>query len=212
MVHRSLHPTVGRHWSQPELRLPRVDPLLRPPSAQIDPKNGFVVSHSCSPAFFPLCFVHRRCRNTAAAAAVAATAATAARRGPCPRGPAPCCRAPRPRPAVLDVALPHPAAAALCRRRNAALPCLAPPRAPPPAPPRGRPCSALRRPRREALAAAGPGPAAGGPAGVTPLRRPERWPRVRAKQRRGAGSWAPTDVWGPAVSPPFNIFFVICFG
>ena len=52
-VGRNPNPTVGRHWSQPELRLPRVNPLLRPPSAQIDPKNGFVVSHSSSPSSFP---------------------------------------------------------------------------------------------------------------------------------------------------------------
>ena len=94
----------------------------------------------------------------------------------------------------------HAAAApALCRRK---LRCA-----------RGLPRRRVRRPRRAALAAGGPGRAAGEPLtgqDAPPPRCLAATPATalaRGEQRRGAGSWAPTYMWGPAVSLPLFLLF-----
>jgi len=115
----------------------------------------------------------------------------AARPGPAQLRWTSLCLTPRPPPSAVAGTPRSPA----LRRRG-------PPHAPPPAPPHGRPCSALRRPRWDSLAAAGLGLTAGEPraGGRAPPRRPERWPARAGEAGEGSGPGLP-GMWGPAVTP-----------
>ena len=219
MVHRSLHPTVGRHWSQPELRLPRVNPLLRPPSAQIDPKNGFVVSHSSSPSSFPFpssaaaggtpprvpwtpLLPPPHAAGRARAAQGRATArASAARASWCWPRPA----TPLPGPALAAVAAPPPCTA---HRRKPPRQRCRPCRCAPP------PCSACVPPPPSALAAGAPylrrRLATAVPDRRSAARAPAPPPHARARAEAGEGAegWAGAHCHvGPGCQPPL---FVLC--
>ena len=212
-VGRNPNPTVGRHWSQPELRLPRVNPLLRPSSAQIDPKNGFVVSHSSSPSSFPS-------PSSAAAGGTpplapwpplllpphAAGRARAAQSRAAARADAP-----RPRWSLLRTAAPPPGLALA----GTAVP---PPRHPcPRAAVVALPCR--RRPRASWAA---PARASAQPRLPCPLRvgppAPPRWPagpsrrRARSAHRRRAWTGKRQSRAGESAPPPLSLCFYGVWG
>ena len=178
---------------------------LRPSSAPIEPLVSFSASLSCFPASFPsLPALPSPGHSCAAAAAMPPPWAHAAGR-PCARPRAvaarpevaepPCAsRRPVPRPPCF-------LAAGTPVRRRAVVTASAPPHARAPAPRLPWPRSGWAVP-----------PAGHRRQGPAPRRREPAWPRAGhghggpSRQSRGGGgmtgSWAPTYMWGPDISPP----------